>query len=72
LFVNEITFVVYYKYVKVKGSFKNREGEVVQTGDTYAVGSEGLSPGESTNFLLYASTRNHEATSCSVTIYDCD
>lgn len=60
-----------FKFVKVKGSFKDYSGNVIETGDSYAVGSEGLSPGESTSFRISCS-RNTSVKSCSVTIYDYD
>lgn len=41
-------------YVKVKVSFKNSSGTVIDTDWTYAVGSEGLKPGESKKFTCYA------------------
>lgn len=34
------------RFVEVKAAFKNSSGKVVDTDWTYAVGSEGLSPGE--------------------------
>lgn len=41
-----------YKYVKVKGSFTDADKNVIDTAWTYAVGSEGLAPNESTKFEL--------------------
>ena len=38
---------VTFKFVQVKGSFKDGSANVIETGDSYAVGGEGLSPGES-------------------------
>ena len=58
-----------FKFVKVKGAFENRDGAVIETGDTYAVGSEGLEPGESTSFKIYCN-RNSDVDSCTVTVYD--
>jgi len=60
-----------FKFVKVKGSFKDSSGNVIETGDSYAVGSEGLAPGESTSFRISCS-RNTSVKSCSVSIYDYD
>lgn len=39
-----------YKYIKVKGAFLDRNGKTVDTDWTYAVGSEGLRPGEKSSF----------------------
>lgn len=55
----------------VKGSFTNSQGEVVETGDTYAVGGEGLAPGESTSFKIYCD-KNISIQDCHVTVYDYD
>lgn len=44
---------VTFDFVRVKAAFKNSAGSVVDTDWTYAVGSEGLAPGESTTFELY-------------------
>ena len=41
------------KFVKVKASFKDKDGNVIDTDDTYAYGDEGLEPGESTKFKIY-------------------
>ena len=60
-----------FKFVKVKGSFKDNSGNTIETGDSYAVGSEGLSPGESTSFRISCS-RNTRVKDCDVTIYDYD
>ena len=43
---------MYATYVKVKASFKDSSGNVLDTDWTYAVGSEKLSPGESKTFRL--------------------
>ena len=40
------------KFVKVKGAFKDRSGRVIDTDWTYAVGGEGLSPGESCKWKM--------------------
>ena len=60
-----------FKFVKVKGSFKDKSGNTVETGDSYAVGSEGLGPGESTSFKIYCD-KNSKVDSCDVTVYDFD
>ena len=60
-----------FKFVKVKGSFKDRNGNTIEIGDTYAVGGEGLEPGESTSFTIYCD-KNSGINSCSVTVYDFD
>ena len=60
-----------YKYIKVKGSFKDSSGNVVDTDWTYAAGSEGLAPDESTTFRLSV-TKNSKITSCSVSLLDYD
>lgn len=60
-----------YTFVQVKGSFKDSSGTVVDTDWTYAVGSEGLSPGESTTFRM-SIDKNYKITSCSVTLLDYD
>lgn len=56
-----------YSYINVKGSFKNFSGTVIDTDWTYAAGSEGLSPGESTTFRLSV-PKNREISSCSVSL----
>ena len=58
-----------YRFIKVKASFTNTSGNTIETGDTYAVGVESLSPGESTSFTIYCN-ENGEIKSCKVTIYD--
>ena len=60
-----------YKYVKVKGSFKNSSGTVIDTDWTYAVGSEGLAPGESKTFRMSV-PKDYDIKSCSVSITDYD
>lgn len=60
-----------YTFIKVKGSFKNRSGEVVDTDWTYACGSEGLAPGETTSFQMSVPKKGN-ITTCSATILDCD
>lgn len=57
-----------YKFVQVKGAFQNSSGKVVDTDSTYAVGQEGLAPGESTTFRL-SIKKNTSVTKCNVTIF---
>ena len=58
-------------YVKIKGSFKTSSGTVVDTDWTYAVGSEGLEPGESCKWRMSVS-KDWSISTCSVTILDFD
>lgn len=58
-----------YSYVEVKGAFKDRNGNVVDTDWTYAVGSEGLAPDEATTFRLSVQ-KNSDIKSCTVSILD--
>lgn len=60
-----------FRFVQVKGAFKDRNGNTIETGDSYAVGSEGLEPGESTTFKIYCD-KNSSINSCTVTVYDYD
>ena len=60
-----------FKFVQVKGAFKNWDGDVIETGNNYAVGAEGLAPGESTSFTIYCD-KNSNVCTCDVTIYDYD
>lgn len=60
-----------YKFVQIKGSFKNSSGTVIDTDSTYAVGSEGLAPGESKTFRMSVD-KDYSISSCSVSIYDYD
>lgn len=60
-----------YEYVKVKGAFKDISGNVVDTDWTYAVGSEGLGPNESTTFSLSV-PKNTYIKTCSVSLLDYD
>ena len=59
-----------YKYVKVKGAFKDATGTVVDTDWSYAVGSEGLAPGESSSFSIYVDAFSIK--DCEVTIFEAD
>jgi hypothetical protein len=58
-------------YVKIKGSFETSSGKVVDTDWTYAVGSEGLAPGESCKWRMSVS-KDYSIKNCSVTILDFD
>ena len=58
-----------YSFVQVRGAFEDRSGTVVDTDWTYAVGSEGLRSGESTQFRLSVD-RNFDITDCTVSIID--
>lgn len=60
-----------YYYVEVKGSFKDSSGNVLDTDWTYAAGSEGLAPGESSSFRLSVD-KDYDITDCSVSILDFD
>ncbi|MEE0706186.1 MAG: FxLYD domain-containing protein [Adlercreutzia sp.] len=58
-----------YRFVKVKGAFKDRSGNTVDTDWTYACGDEGLGPGESASFRLSV-PRSYSIDDCSVTVLD--
>ena len=58
-------------FVKIKGSFKTTSGTVVDTDWTYAVGSEGLAPGESCKWRMSVS-KDRSIADCDVTILDYD
>lgn len=60
-----------YRFVEVKGAFKNSNGKVVDTDWTYAVGSEGLAPGESSTFRMSV-TKQYDITDCDVSILEYD
>ena len=59
------------KFVKIKGSFKNSSGKVVDTDWTYAVGSEGLKPGETCKWELSVD-KDYSIKSCSAEVIDYD
>lgn len=60
-------------FVKVKGQFKNSSGSIIDTDWTYAVGAEGLSPGESTRFeIMVDKDRSIKECSCSILDYEND
>lgn len=56
-----------YEFVKIKGSFKNSSGTVLDTDWTYAVGAEGLAPGESKTFRMSV-PKDSSIRSCSISI----
>lgn len=58
-----------YTFVEVKGAFKDEAGNVVDTDWTYAVGSEGIAPNESSTFRLSVDKKK-EIKSCSVSLLD--
>lgn len=58
-----------YKFVQVKGAFKNSSGTVLDTDETYVCGSEGLEPGESSSFRLSV-PKDNDIYSCSVSLSD--
>jgi len=60
-----------YYYIEVKGAFKDSSGNVIDTDWTYAAGSEGLAPGESTTFRLSV-TKDYDIDSCTVSLLDFD
>lgn len=60
-----------YKFVKIKGAFEDSNGTVIDTDWTYAVGSEGLAPGESKSFRLSV-PKDYSIRDCSVSIIDYD
>lgn len=60
-----------YYYVKVKCSFKDVSDNVIDTDWTYAVGPEGLAPGESKSFRLSV-PKNSAIISCTVNVIDYD
>lgn len=60
-----------YKFVEVKGSFKDSSGNVIDTDSTYAAGAEGLAPGEASTFRMSV-PKNNRISSCSVSLLDFD
>lgn len=59
------------RFVKIKGAFQDRNGKVIDTDWTYAVGSEGLAPGESCKWRMSVS-KDSSIAKCDVTILDYD
>lgn len=58
-----------YKYVRVKGAFRNAAGTTVDTASGYAVGSERLAPNESSSFTLFVKKASN-IKSCYVSLTD--
>lgn len=58
-----------YTFVEVKGKFKDSSGTVVDTDWTYAVGSEGLAPGESVSIRLSVK-KDSNISKCDLEIID--
>lgn len=58
-----------YYFIEVKGAFKDKSGNVLDTDWTYVVGSEGLEPGESSSFRLSVD-RDYNIENCSVEVLD--
>lgn len=58
-----------YSFVEVKGKFKDSTGSILDTDWTYAVGSEGLAPGESATFRLSVK-KNINISKCDFEIMD--
>lgn len=58
-----------YDFVEIKGIFKDSYGNVVDTDWTYAVGSEGLAPGESKTFNMSV-PKDYSITDCTISIID--
>lgn len=56
-------------FVKIKGSFENSSETVVDTDWTYAVGSEGLAPGESCKWRMSVK-KDYLINDCTVSILD--
>ena len=59
------------KFVKVKISLLDKDGKVIDTDTTYACGSEGLAPGESSKFDCYIS-KDSRTEKFTAEIYDYD
>ena len=66
---NKSSYTVYL--VKIKGTFKDSSGNVVDTDWTYAVGSEGLAPGESKKWRMSVS-KDYSIKRCDVSVIDFD
>jgi hypothetical protein len=59
------------RFVKIKVAFKDKNGNVVDTTSTYAVGSEGLAPGESSKWRASVK-RDDDIDSYYVSVIDFD
>ncbi|WP_027438088.1 FxLYD domain-containing protein [Lachnospira multipara] len=60
-----------YKFIEIKGAFKDSKGNVIDTDWTYAVGAEGLAPNEASTFTMSVD-QNFNIVDCKVTVYDFD
>ena len=60
-----------YRFIQIKGAFRDIFGKVVDTDSTYAAGGEGLAPGESTTFEMFVD-ENSLIKSCQVSVFDYD
>lgn len=58
-----------YTFIEVKGKFENSSGTTLDTDWTYAVGSEGLAPGESATLRLSVK-KNYDIEKCDLKILD--
>lgn len=58
-----------YYFVKVKGTFMDANGNVIDTTSTYACGDEGLEPGETTKFTL-SIARDDRISSVQCSVFD--
>lgn len=58
-------------FVKIKGAFETSSGKVVDTDWTYAVGNEGLAPGESCKWKMSV-PKDYKISDCTVTVFDYD
>ncbi|MDF2544179.1 MAG: hypothetical protein K0S47_3897 [Herbinix sp.] len=56
-----------YSFIKIIGNFKNSAGRAVKVAWTYAVGNEGLDPGESVKFTLSVN-KDPDIASCEVEV----
>ena len=59
-------------YVEIKFTFLRNNGDVVDTASTYAVGSEGLEPGESCEFYVYNNYAYGAGYKFTAEVYDFD
>lgn len=60
-----------YTFIEIKGKFKDSSGKVLDTDWTYAVGSEGLAPGESASFRMSVD-KNWDIKKCTMEIIEYD
>ena len=58
-------------FLKIKGAFVNSLGTVIDTDWTYAVGGEGLAPGESCKWKISVD-RDYSIDDCEISILDYD